>query len=169
MSQKRKGSAGGGAKSAAAPGPAKSAAGGADNKDFTAAYKEDVQGAEARSDTKVIDIIDEEFPTKVMDCLDKKCLLVVEFYGPKCPACRSMIEFYNLLSVNHPNQVFCRINVRENEQIAYAARIEFLPTFIYYKDGQECDREVGTDAKTIEAKVNKHKQMAQPGQPGFGK
>ncbi len=154
------------------PGPSsgKAPGTGSSKKDFTAAYKEDVKGAAARSDTRVAEIRDEEFPDKVMDAVDKNCLLVIEFYGPKCPASRSMIEFYNLLSVNHPNQMFCKVNVRENEEIAYAARIEFLPTFIYYKDGQECDREVGTDAKTIEAKVNKHKALVEkPGKKIFGK
>ena len=129
------------------------------NKDFAEAYKDAGGAADANSTNQVEDVDVGSFEHKIQEAKDAGRLLVVEFFGPKCPACRSIVDFYGLLAQNHPNQKFAKLNVRENEEIAIAAKIEFLPTFIYYKDGVEVDREVGVDEQNIETKVNKYKSL----------
>jgi len=123
--------------------------------DYTHVYKYNED--EVGEGNKASDISDANFQDKVAQAVKRNILLVVQFHGPKCPACRSVAEFFNVLAINHPHQLFCKINVRQNKEIATAARIEFLPTFIYYKDGIEVDREVGTNCKLIEKKVNMYK------------
>ncbi len=79
-----------------------------------------------------------------------------------------MMDFYDKLSLRHPKQLFCRLNVRDNEELCYAAVIEYLPTFIYYMGGQEIDREVGTDKKRVENKLKKHKAELPDAGGGIG-
>ncbi len=113
------------------------------------------------SESQVEEITDRQFIERVLQSANTSRLLIVEFYAPFCPACMSLIHYFHDLAERHPNQMFTRLDVTHSDEVAYAAKIEFLPTFIYYKFGREVDRYVGTEIGKVEDKLNEHKLTPQ--------
>ena len=83
---------------------------------------------------------------------------VVDFWGPSCGPCMSLMPKYHELAEN-PKYAgkfkFCSVDTSKNRRIAVTLKVMAQPTFLFYKGGKEVARISGsnTTIKAITAKV----------------
>ena len=83
----------------------------------------------------------------------EKGLKLVEFYAPWCGFCNrqeSILEEMDKIWIG-------RVDTDDNRNIAQKYRVNSLPTFILFKDGNEVDRFLGLHSKfDLMDRLNKH-------------
>lgn len=62
--------------------------------------------------------------------------IVIDFYADWCSPCRALGPIMEELESNYPNIVFCKVNVDEEENLAYGFKVQSIPNVIMIKDGQ---------------------------------
>ena len=55
-----------------------------------------------------------------------------------------------------PNVVFHKIDVDENEEISMDLEVSTIPHFIFFKDGEKIDEQLGSDEAGLRALLEKH-------------
>lgn len=71
--------------------------------------------------------------------------VVLDVYATWCPPCKRMAPIFMQLAEEMARQVkFAKMNVNEQPELAKELNIEVMPTFIFFKDGQESHRVRGT-------------------------
>ncbi|MFH0773596.1 MAG: thioredoxin [bacterium] len=70
------------------------------------------------------------------DVLDKKGLVFVDFFAEWCGPCKMTGPIVDVLSEEHKNITFYKVNVDENGDLASQFSIFSIPTFVIFKDGQ---------------------------------
>lgn len=99
-----------------------------------------------------IKLTKENFQSKV---IEEPGLVLVDLYLSTCPACQDSAPILTNFANMYPNEVKVgKIEVRDNTEIADQYQIQYVPTFILFKDGKEVDRIVGGDVS-----VEKFKEM----------
>ncbi|PWS21411.1 thioredoxin, partial [Enterococcus faecium] len=66
-------------------------------------------------------------------------LVVVDFTAVWCGPCQSIAPFFKSLSEQHTNVVFLKVDVDDAEDVAKSCKINCMPTFHFYKNGQKVD------------------------------
>jgi len=94
---------------------------------------------------KVVEINGENFEAVV---LRSPVTVLADFYSDRCGPCRQMMPVIEALA----NEVEGRaqivtVDVAENEDLATRFGIQFIPTFIIFRDGQEVGRLRGVQTK----------------------
>jgi thioredoxin 1 len=80
------------------------------------------------------------------EVIEESGLVLVDFYLSTCPACKESAPILTNFANKYPNEVkVAKIEVRENTDVADNYMIQYVPTFILFKDGEEVDRIVGGD------------------------
>lgn len=83
----------------------------------------------------------------------EKGLKLVEFYAPWCGFCNRqepILEEMDKIRIG-------RVDTDDNRNIAQKYRVNSLPTFILFKDGNEVDRFLGLHSKfDLMDRLNKH-------------
>lgn len=82
-------------------------------------------------------------------------LVVVDFFATWCQPCVNVSPFVDQLSQNYPNAVFLKVDVDQHQTIAANHSVSAMPTFVFFRNKQEVDRQRGTDPATLEEKVKK--------------
>lgn len=89
------------------------------------------------------------------EVLNYSGLVLVDFYLSTCPACQKSAPILTYFANKYSDEVKVgKIEVRDNTEIANQYQIQYVPTFILFKDGNEVDRIVGGDVS-----VEKFKEM----------
>ena len=103
----------------------------------------------------VIDFEDEEHFNKT---IDSETLVLVDYYADWCPPCRAFAPILEALSEEFEGEViFGKVNVDDNMEIAEEQAIQCMPTFIFYKKGQQLDRVEGANKAAVCQLIARHK------------
>ena len=71
-------------------------------------------------------------------------VVLVEFYATWCPHCRKMMPIMeDIKTLLADNLKVLQFDIDQNEDLANEMRVQSLPTFILYSDGDEVMRETG--------------------------
>ena len=74
--------------------------------------------------------------------------VVVDFYADWCGPCKMMSPLMEKLSGEYEGKVkFCKVNVDDEEELAIQNKVQSIPLFVLYKDGQVIDKAVGARAE----------------------
>lgn len=74
--------------------------------------------------------------------------VVVDFYADWCGPCKMMSPLMEKLSSEYEGKVkFCKVNVDDEEELAIQNKVQSIPLFVLYKDGQVIDKAVGARAE----------------------
>lgn len=82
--------------------------------------------------------------------------VLVDFWGPSCGPCMALMPSIEAMAEKYDGKVkFCKVNTAENRRVAISFKVMGLPTFLFFKGGEEVARVGGADAtaEAIEAKV----------------
>jgi thioredoxin 1 len=76
---------------------------------------------------------------------------IVDLWGPKCGPCMALMPNVEALAEEYAGKIkFCKINVMENRRLCISLKVMGVPTFLFYKDGEQKERITG-DQVTLEA------------------
>lgn len=90
------------------------------------------------------------------DVLEKKGLVFVDFFADWCGPCKMTAPIIEILSQEHTNITFYKVNVDENNELASQYSIFSIPTFVLFKDGQVVSQFSGAMGKEgFEEELNK--------------
>jgi len=86
-----------------------------------------------------------------------KSLVVVDFWATWCGPCMMMSPVFEQLAVKYQGKaLLAKMNVDENKAVPEKFGIYGIPTFVFFKGGQEVGRAVGAmGQKALEAEIEK--------------
>jgi thioredoxin 1 len=93
---------------------------------------------------KILTITDENFETQVLQS-DKPVL--VDFWATWCGPCRAVAPVLDQIAEENDRVLIGKLNVDEQQKIAYQFQVSSIPTFILFKDGKMADRMMGAMPK----------------------
>lgn len=71
-------------------------------------------------------------------------VVLVEFYATWCPHCRKMMPIVADIKALLAGELkVVQYDIDQNEELANEQRVQSLPTFLLYADGEEVMRETG--------------------------
>jgi len=99
-----------------------------------------------------------ETSTEFQAFIESESVTVVDYYADWCGPCRAVAPAFTELSVKFPDAQFIKVNTDDLPELANAAYITSIPTFIIYKEGKKLDEMKGANVKVLTALVSKHCQ-----------
>jgi len=81
------------------------------------------------------------------EVLDKKGLVLVDFYADWCGPCKMTGPIIEELAEELTDIKFVKVNVDENTELTSTYQIFSIPTFVIFKDGQVVHQFVGALGK----------------------
>jgi thioredoxin 1 len=95
---------------------------------------------------KIVTISEDNFENEVLKS-DQPVL--VDFWAEWCGPCRMVAPVLDQIADEMDGKVrIAKLNVDENQRIAYQFQVSSIPTFILFKNGQVADRTMGAMPKT---------------------
>ncbi len=92
--------------------------------------------------TQLTDVNFEEFIEK------ESKPIMVDFWATWCSPCRMQAPIFNELAQELKEKVvFAKVDVDENESLAYKYKIASIPCIIVFKDGRPVEKTVGLSTK----------------------
>jgi thioredoxin 1 len=80
------------------------------------------------------------------EVLQNELPVVVDLWGPKCAPCLALMPRVEDLAEEYAGRVlFAKLNVMENRPLVVTLRVMGVPTFLFYKGGEEKERITGGD------------------------
>merc|ERR1711976_799111 len=90
--------------------------------------------------------------------LKSEKLVVIDFTATWCPPCQMIAPKYAELAETVKDYAeLCKCDVDANEETAQHCGIEAMPTFLYYKGGQQVHKIQGADFEGVKAKIEELK------------
>lgn len=84
-------------------------------------------------------------PGQIIDeVLKNEGLVVVDFFATWCAPCQMLAPVLIELDKKYGDEVeFYKVNIDESEDAAIRYGVSSVPTLIFFKNGEEIDRQVG--------------------------
>lgn len=74
--------------------------------------------------------------------------VMVDFWATWCSPCRMQAPIFNELAQELKEKaVFAKVDVDENESLAYKYKIASIPCIMVFKDGRQVEKTVGLSTK----------------------
>lgn len=70
-------------------------------------------------------------------------LVLVDFYADWCGPCKMLGPVLEELSKQNPELLILKVNVDEEESLAYQFSVTSIPTIISFKEGKEYKKAIG--------------------------
>lgn len=85
-------------------------------------------------------------------------VVLVEFFASWCPHCRNMMPVVaQVKELLEGDAAVIQLDIDENKELAHEAKVDGIPTFIIYRDGEEQWRHSGEiDGNALLAKVQSY-------------
>ncbi|WP_343154774.1 thioredoxin [Buchnera aphidicola (Pseudoregma panicola)] len=95
---------------------------------------------------KIIELNDSNFKKKV---LEKKCLILVDFWANWCSPCKILMPILEDLSKEYINKIkIGKVDVEKNNYISKKYFIKSIPTLILFKNGIIKETKIGSISKS---------------------
>ena len=91
------------------------------------------------------------------ELLSSNKVVLADFWATWCGPCRMVAPIIDELSEEYDGKVvICKCDVGEDgDEIAAQYRVRNVPTILFFKDGQQVDKHVGTaDKEQLKAKID---------------
>ncbi len=95
----------------------------------------------------VIELTEASFSSAIND--KKMPLVIVDFFAVWCGPCVMMAPVIERLAQKNPKVKFCKINVDDAPKRSEEYEISSIPCLVFFKDGEEVDRIVGSLAEDL--------------------
>jgi len=87
--------------------------------------------------------------------------VVVDLWGPQCKPCLALMPAVYVLEKEYEGKIkVTKLNAAENRMQCAKLRVLSLPTFLFYKDGEEVERMTGDQITIEEIKAAVDKMVA---------
>ncbi len=88
---------------------------------------------------------------------DHKGVAMVDFWASWCGPCQMATPIMEKVSQEMTGKAkFAKLNVDDNQELASRFGVMSIPTFVFFKDGQEVDRQIGLQGEEeIKANIEK--------------
>ena len=94
----------------------------------------------------VVEVSDNDFDSEVLQAAEP---VLVDFWGPGCPPCRTIAPMIEELAAENAGSVrVAKVNVHESPGVAAKYGITGIPTLILFKQGEVVDRFMGVKPKS---------------------
>ena len=85
------------------------------------------------------------------EIIENNEVVIIDFWAPWCGPCRALGPMIEEISVNHPNVIFGKVNVDNEEELAELFRVSSIPLVVKIKNKKVVDSFVGLkDRKFVE-------------------
>jgi len=83
-------------------------------------------------------------------------LVVVDFTASWCGPCRMIAPVIDQMAVENPNVIFVKVDVDDAQEISEKCKIQAMPTFQFYKDGNMLQEFRGANQAQLKECVAKY-------------
>ncbi len=95
---------------------------------------------------KIVTITNDNFESEITN---SETPVLVDFWAPWCGPCRMVAPVLDDLAEEMTGKVrIAKLNVDEQQEIAFKYQVSSIPTFILFKQGKMADRAMGAMPKT---------------------
>jgi len=106
--------------------------------------------------------IDVEADTFEKEVLQSELPVLVDFWGPQCAPCLALMPQVEKMGTTYGGKLkISKIDASKNRRLCLNLKVLGLPTFLFYKNGQEVDRLTGQALRFEEIEASAKKIIEQ--------
>jgi len=94
---------------------------------------------------KIIEVTADNFES---DVLKSGKPVLVDFWAEWCGPCRMVAPTLEQIAQENDGVQIAKVNVDQEQELAYRFQVSSIPTFILFKDGEVADRMMGAMPKS---------------------